>query len=220
MYCKNCGKEINDAHFCPYCGTKAEIGRATNNTSSFSNTMETTYEGREGFAVAALAVAIMAFFIPFLFIVAIILGCIGLKSRRRGLARTGIILGSISSIISIISFGIVIPTTIAVINRQKRQRAVKKVESVYSTARNVLMEAEYTEDSLGGYVIIIGSDYSVTVTSLMSHGDIDSNPFENGGADGGMTVHLNTTTQKFTCDISGTIDGYTIIYDGYSFKAK
>ncbi len=28
MFCKNCGKEINDdASFCPYCGTRQGIGR-------------------------------------------------------------------------------------------------------------------------------------------------------------------------------------------------
>ena len=26
MYCRECGKQIGDSKFCPYCGTKAEIG--------------------------------------------------------------------------------------------------------------------------------------------------------------------------------------------------
>lgn len=248
MQCKKCGADVTKgAKFCPFCGAELEnndvieeneeLVEESNKSNednyersepSFASSSyqggysngANSYSKRDGIAIAALIVAFISFTIPGLFIVAIILGIIGLGSNRRILAKVGIIAGAVSGFFTILMLGIIIPTTIAVINRQKKNDAIKKAERVYSVARNILMEAEFQEDSLGGYVTIIGGDYSVTVTSLMSHGDLQINPFEDGGADGGMTVHLNATTGRYSCNISGTINGYDLAFNGFTFVVK
>lgn len=247
MICKKCGAEVaKGAKFCPFCGAELEDNEVIEENEEIIEekveakeetykksepSFESSYQGgysngsnglskKDGIAIAALIVALFSFTIPGLFIAAIILGIIGLRSNRRVLARIGIIAGAVAGFFNILLLGIIIPTTIAVINRQKKNDAIKKAQTVFSTARNVLMEARFAEDSLDGYVTIVGSDYSVTVTSLVSHGDLSTNPFENGGADGGMTVHVNANTLNYTCNITGTINGYDLTFNGYTFAAK
>ena len=216
MRCYVCGREVKEGNFCPYCGER--LNKEPDAPSFDSQPVERDSEntGREGVAMAALIVAVISFFVPLLFLVAIILGCIGLKSSRRVAARVGIILGAVSSFMSILIAGITVPTTIAVINRQKRQKAIQEVQTVFNAAKDVLIEELYGNDY--PYVVHVGSEYSVTVTSLLNAGLIEYNPFETTSYTGGMTVTLNENTLRYKCDIDGTVNGFTITYNGYTFK--
>ena len=220
MYCRNCGKEIKEGNFCPYCGTKIDVEPTPKPTApSFdSKPIENEGNGRDGVAISELVIAIISFFVPILFVVAIILGCIGLKSRRRSLARTGIILGSIASVISILICMISIPTTLAVINRQKKQAAICEAEIIFMEAETVLAEAAAGE--IHSSVKHLGSNYTVTVLSLINEGLISKSPFDGSTYDGGMTVSLNENTYQYSCSVSGTINGYHLVYDGYSFQIQ
>ncbi len=106
MFCTNCGKEINDnAAICPYCGVVANknaLSNASNNTNQ-SNTM-----------------AIVGFIFSFFFaLVGLICSIIGFKKAAelggngKGLALAGIIISSISIIITIIVFVVVIGGALA-----------------------------------------------------------------------------------------------------------
>ncbi len=82
MFCKNCGKEINDnAYVCPYCGVKVSAGG-----KSESNTL-----------------AIVGFIMSFLFsIVGLILSILGYKKSAelggegKSMATAGIIISAVS----------------------------------------------------------------------------------------------------------------------------
>ncbi len=106
MFCTNCGKEINDnAAICPYCGVVANknaLSNASSNTNQ-SNTM-----------------AIVGFIFSFFFaLVGLICSIIGFKrapefgGNGKGLALAGIIISSISIIITIIVFVVVIGGALA-----------------------------------------------------------------------------------------------------------
>lgn len=106
MFCTNCGKEINDnAAICPYCGVVANknaLSNASSNTNQ-SNTM-----------------AIVGFIFSFFFaLVGLICSIIGFKKAAelggngKGLALAGIIISSISIIITIIVFVVVIGGALA-----------------------------------------------------------------------------------------------------------
>ena len=106
MFCTNCGKEINDnAAICPYCGVvekKNALSNASSNTNQ-SNTM-----------------AIVGFIFSFFFaLVGLICSIIGFKrapefgGNGKGLALAGIIISSISIIITIIVFVVVIGGALA-----------------------------------------------------------------------------------------------------------
>ncbi len=106
MFCTNCGKEINDnAAICPYCGVvanKSALSNASGNTNQ-SNTM-----------------AIVGFIFSFFFaLVGLICSIIGFKKAAelggngKGLALAGIIISSISIIITIIVFVVVIGGALA-----------------------------------------------------------------------------------------------------------
>ena len=106
MFCTNCGKEINDnAAICPYCGVvanKSALSNSSGNTNQ-SNTM-----------------AIVGFIFSFFFaLVGLICSIIGFKrapefgGNGKGLALAGIIISSISIIITIIVFVVVIGGALA-----------------------------------------------------------------------------------------------------------
>ena len=106
MFCTNCGKEINDnAAICPYCGVVANknaLSNASSNTNQ-SNTM-----------------AIVGFIFSFFFaLVGLICSIIGFKrapefgGNGKGIALAGIIISSISIIITIIVFVVVIGGALA-----------------------------------------------------------------------------------------------------------
>ena len=78
--------------------------------------------------------------------------------------------------------GIAVPVTIAVINRQKKNAAIKSAENCYTAAETVLTEALATgiTGTLNGYVTETTGDnaqYSVTAEALAEKGDIKKNPF-------------------------------------------
>ena len=98
MFCKNCGKEIDDnAYVCPHCGVKTDTDNkpvATNSTN--------------GMAIAGF---VLSFFIP---ILGLIFSIIGLKKASecnsgRGLAIAGIII-SLLDFVSQITLSILIAT--------------------------------------------------------------------------------------------------------------
>lgn len=66
MYCRNCGKEIdNGAYICPFCGVRT-VAQQTNTAPGATN----------GMAIAGL---ICAFFMPLL---GFIFGCVGLSKSK------------------------------------------------------------------------------------------------------------------------------------------
>lgn len=98
MYCKNCGKEIDDkAVVCPYCGVLANRENITD-TSGGTN-------------VLAIVGFILSFFIA---IAGLICSIIGYKNapqfggKGKGLALAGIILSIASMVLSFILFTTVI----------------------------------------------------------------------------------------------------------------
>lgn len=230
MYCRKCGADVKkEDKFCPCCGAELENNVTDEANEGVYETSEPSFESgttvqegpsrRDGIATAALIVAGISLVVPGLFIVAIILCLIGLSSNRRIAAKIGLIISAVSALFTLMTIGIII-AALGMFNSQKKREAINDVKAVFMSAKFIISEAEMTGDSLDGYVTISGSDYSVTVTDLLSHGDIRSNPFKNGGSDGGMTVRYNTTSRKYSCDISGTINGYTITYVGNEFKAQ
>lgn len=229
MYCSKCGADVKkEDKFCPCCGAELENNITEESNEDVYGTSEPSFETRtvqerpsrrDGIATGALIVACISIVIPPLFLIAIILGLIGLRSNRKPAAIVGLIIGGFSALSTLVLTGFII-AALGTFNSQKKREAINDAKGVFMSAKFIISEAEMTGDSLDGYVTISGSDYSVTVTDLLSHGDIRSNPFKNGGSDGGMTVHYNTTSGKYSCDISGTINGYTITYVGNEFKAQ
>ena len=58
MYCKNCGKEINnDAEFCPYCGTSTNENNNIPNMTKQNQSTNPSDTGSAGWAV-------LGFFVP------------------------------------------------------------------------------------------------------------------------------------------------------------
>ena len=77
--------------------------------------------------------------------------------------------------------GIAVPTTIAVINRQRRNSAVKSAENMYAAAKTVLMEAAGASDASivsGSYADGTETAYYVTIDKLVSSGELEKNPIE------------------------------------------
>lgn len=105
MYCKNCGKEIEDnSFFCPYCGSsvnkKIVFERKATKVDKVNS--ESVF-GAIGFAVSIFAVwysryisanLIAAFFIAF---IGVVLSCAGMREIKKGeneLAFAGYIIGA------------------------------------------------------------------------------------------------------------------------------
>lgn len=97
MFCKVCGKEVNDqAYVCPYCGAKLANDPAPAPQQSASN----------GMAIAGL---ICAFFVPLL---GLIFGCIGLsKSKEMNGEGKGMSIAAI--VISVLWFALAIIIVVA-----------------------------------------------------------------------------------------------------------
>ena len=109
--------------------------------------------------------------------------------------------------------GIAIPTTIAVINRQKKNAAIKSAQNVFDTAKTLLMEAaanpSNTEIVGDGKVEKAGSGtssdpytYTVSVGYLVTSGELEKNPFDGDDADEAMEVTMNASTNKFTVSLA------------------
>ena len=94
MYCKNCGKEINDnAYVCPNCGVKTESALADNSSAAKKTN------------VLAIVGFVLSFFIP---IAGLICSILGMKKasefggKGHGLALAGVIISAVSMAIILI----------------------------------------------------------------------------------------------------------------------
>ena len=101
MFCKNCGKEIDDkAAICVYCGV------ATNNAS------ENQVRKVNGLGIAGFVISLLSLWLGVYFciasIVGLVLSVVGMVNRKKytscnGLAIAGLVLG----IISVVFWGII-----------------------------------------------------------------------------------------------------------------
>ncbi len=93
MFCKNCGKEINDrAAFCAYCGVPTSHDESSQQTEATN--------------VLAIIGFIFSFFIPIVGIVCSIIGyneTIKHNESGRGLALAGIVISAIFMAIGVIA---------------------------------------------------------------------------------------------------------------------
>jgi len=123
--------------------------------------------------------------------------------------------------------GIAIPTTIAVINRQKKNSALKSCDNILAAAKNVLLEASSDPNSAliatgenaattGVVKNAAGTQYSVTEVALVTLGELEKKVSTSGT----LTITLTTSgtaetgANSFTvaCDTL-VVNGYTITYD-------
>lgn len=107
MYCKNCGKEIeDDSSFCPYCGSSVnkKIVVESKATKGDKGNSENCF-GAIGFVVSVIAVLyshsnIALWYVAFaLAFIGIVLSCAGMKDikkRKNGIAFAGFIIGAIA----------------------------------------------------------------------------------------------------------------------------
>ena len=98
--------------------------------------------------------------------------------------------------------GIAIPTTIAVINRQKRNAAVKSMESLVSTCKNLILEAQASATGTAVYL-------SATYTAASGTPASSSFALKNNNADGAAITgfsaeDLNVDGLKFVGTITCT----------------
>ncbi len=101
MFCKNCGKEIDDrAVFCPHCGAETAVTNAVYSAPQYPQYKDTT----NNMAVIGF---ILSFFIA---IAGLICSIIGYKKAKeegldnKGLALAGIIISSLSMAAGVILF--------------------------------------------------------------------------------------------------------------------
>ena len=107
--------------------------------------------------------------------------------------------------------GIAIPTTIAVINRQKRNAAKSSAQTVYDSAKSVLLEAstgqsiDYVDEVLSGTTV---TGYKTTAAQLAANSEIEKNPCDTGST---MTITyvlpVGTTAAYYKVEVS---DGFKI----------
>lgn len=107
MYCKNCGKEIeDDSSFCPYCGSSVDkkIVVESKATKGDKGNSENCF-GAIGFVVSVIAVLyshsnIALWYVAFaLAFIGIVLSCAGMediKKGKNGIAFAGFIIGAIA----------------------------------------------------------------------------------------------------------------------------
>lgn len=115
--------------------------------------------------------------------------------------------------------GIAIPTTIAVINRQKKNAAVKSAENAFAAAKNVLLEGStgtmtLAEDASQG-VYKDGETYKINTAGLVAIGELEKEIVTAGT----LTFSL-TGTNTFSVDCSGVkVNDVSITYTNCAFKA-
>ena len=80
--------------------------------------------------------------------------------------------------------GIAIPTTIAVINRQKKNAVLSSAKNVLAAAKTVLMEAQSGEtiSYVGTATNVTGATYEVKIDDLVTNGELETNPITNSDA--------------------------------------
>ena len=98
--------------------------------------------------------------------------------------------------------GIAIPTTIAVINRQKKNAAVKSMESLVSTCKNLILEAQA---SATGTAVYLSATYTATSGTPASDSFALKNNNASGAAITGFSAaDLNVDGLKFAGTITCT----------------
>jgi len=118
--------------------------------------------------------------------------------------------------------GIAIPTTIAVINRQKRNAAAKSADSAVSTMKNLLLEYQASASTTS---IVGEANYGSTATSTPTSftikdtastpttltNDVNDMTIDNLKATGTLKITLNITQGTFTYEVTSfKIGDYTI----------
>ena len=129
--------------------------------------------------------------------------------------------------------GIAVPTTIAVINRQRKNAAKSSAEAMFTSSKEVLMEAVGT-----GSTSIVSGDYTsgsgdaatagyfVTIDFLVSSGELEKNPIQTAGtgqtAPSAFAFGIDSSSNKFNF---GTVSGtdtltYTVVTGSNTVKLK
>ena len=104
MFCKNCGKEIDDkALVCPYCGVQVDASKAEVATSSAKEETRVNGLGIAGFAVGLASLGLGVFFV-IASIIALGLSIGGMIKRKscnscNGLAVAGLVISIISTVL-------------------------------------------------------------------------------------------------------------------------
>ena len=103
--------------------------------------------------------------------------------------------------------GIAIPTTIAVINRQKRNAAVKSMEALVSTCKNLILEAQASATGTAVYLTATYGTSSGTPTSFT----LKNNDSSGANIEGFSSADLNVDSLKYdgTITCTFTIQGAT-----------
>jgi len=110
--------------------------------------------------------------------------------------------------------GIAIPTTIAVINRQKQNAANNSAKNVMAAAETVLMEVAANPSDKPNYVLTGSGDqkYTVTVKALADNGELKSNPLEGDNKDT-IYIWINANNKCFWSTDTLEINGKTVSVD-------
>ena len=98
MFCKNCGKEINnESVFCPHCGKCNAEQQSPALSPNYNNTANYSSDDN----ICAILGLVFAFLIP---LAGLILSCIGLKKPKyHGLAVAGLVISIIFIVIVFIA---------------------------------------------------------------------------------------------------------------------
>lgn len=222
MNCKKCGHEINGEMYCPNCGQRV-FGENPNDKYKTTEvgTSKKFIIGIVGLALSIFAIIFM--FFPYLglvvAIVALVLSIIGATSYRLKGFGIGGVIASVFALIFSLLFTFVFTSVLVSRSKSSKNGPEKKASSVLTTAKFLILEARYSSTPVDG-VTKEGSIYTTTVTDLLDANELSKNPFENYGADGGMTIVFNEDAYEYTVTCSGTIDGYSLTYNGSTFTSK
>ena len=219
MNCKKCGHELHGELYCPECGEKVF---SENPNDKYKVQAKPVSNSKMIMGIVGLSLSLIAlifFVFPYVGLIiavaALVLSIIGIGAwRMKGFGIAGTIVSVFALLFSLL-FTFLFTS---VLSRNKKNSAEKKASTVLSAAKLCILEERY--GTVTGCVDVYGSTYTTTVTQLMAAGELESNPFENYGADGGMTIVFNEDEYRYTVTCSGTIDGYTLTYNGYSFSSK